>query len=130
LNDVSETDFLIHNNRTTGNGIANYTIDNPINNDGEPHKPASASFTAADATPSVALGGPGRVFKTADTTTYTDFDDDPGEGDHFYLLALHAAAVTNGANIKTSTGANKTLTVNVMYHFVSVNGVWYETATA
>jgi parallel beta-helix repeat protein len=86
----------------------------------------SVTFTAADTTPSVALA---KVFKTADTSTYTDFDDGV-DGQQFYLLALHAAVVTNGTNIKTSTGSNKTLTVNVLYSFVSIGGVWYEIATA
>jgi len=87
---------------------------------------AVVTFTAADATPSVAKG---HIFKTADTTTYTDFDDGV-DGQEFWLVADHAATVTNGANIKTSTGSNKTLTVGVLYKFLSVGGVWYEQATA
>jgi hypothetical protein len=130
VNAAGETNIVIGPNQVTGSGVANYTVDNPIINDGTPHKPLSGTFTAADATPSVGLGGPGRIFKTADTTTYTAFDDTLGESDQFYLLALHAAVVTNNAAIKTSTGANKTLTVNVIYSFINVGGVWYEVATA
>ena len=89
---------------------------------------AAVAFTASDATPSVI--SPEDFFVTADTTTYTDFDDSRGDGHTFKLLALHAATVTDGANIKTSTGANKTLTVNVVYEFTSRSGVWYENATA
>jgi len=84
------------------------------------------AFVAADTTPVVFEGS---SFKTADTTTYTDFDG-AFEGKVFTLLALHAAVVTDGSNIFTSTGANKTLTVNKLYEFKSIGGVWYETATA
>ena len=86
---------------------------------------ATVTFGTSDATPSVALGF---VFKTADTTTYTDFDDGV-DGQEFWLLANHAATVSDNANINTSTGANKTLTVGVLYKFLSVGGVWYEQAT-
>ena len=71
----------------------------------------------------------GEFFKTADTTTYTDFDN-PTEGKVIRILAGHAATVTDGTNIMTSTGANKTLTVDVIYTFTSIGGVWYEQATA
>lgn len=84
------------------------------------------SFIATDATPSIATGS---MFKTADTTTYTDFDD-AVEGKRISILALHAAVVTNGTNIKTSTAANKTLVVDRLYNFVSIGGVWYEDATS
>ena len=84
------------------------------------------AFTLADATPSVA----GRKnFETSDTTTYTDFDDGV-DGQEITLLALHAATVTDGTNIFTSTGANKVLTVDIAYRFVNRGGNWYEIATA
>ena len=91
--------------------------------------PVDKSFTAfstTDATPSV---DGGLNFETADTTTYTDFDD-AAEGQEITILALHAATVTNNANIGTSTGANKTLTVGVAYKFISRSGKWHEFATA
>lgn len=80
------------------------------------------AFTAADATPSVDQYC---FFKTADTTTYTDFDTHvPGQ--EIKIIAFHTATLTNGTNIKTNTGANKTMVVNKIYTLRDVNGVWYE----
>jgi len=110
----------------TGSGIADFTIDNPIINDGNPYKAGISTFTLADATPDISLS---RIWKTADTTTYTDFGGVVGEGHSFKLLANDAATVSDNANIKTSTGANKTLTVDVVYEFTHIGGIWYENAT-
>jgi hypothetical protein len=88
---------------------------------------ASVVFSLTDTTPSVSSTED--VFKTADATVYTDFDDSRGDGHSFKLLADHAATVSNNSNIKTSTGGNKVLTVGVIYTFTSVGGIWYETAT-
>ena len=90
-----------------------------------PTPPTKYTPHTSDATPSVALG---RIFKTADTTSYTDFDDGV-DGQEIWILAEHAAVLTHNANIKTSTAGNKTLTAGVIYKLVSVGGVWYESAT-
>lgn len=86
-----------------------------------PSGPAKA-FTAADATPDIDQYGD---FVTADTTTYTDFDN-PVSGQQIRIRAAHAAILTNGANIKTNTGANVTMVVNKIYTLTSQNGVWYQ----
>jgi len=89
---------------------------------------AIQTFEATDLTPSIAYGS---LFQTGAADTYTDFDDiqTDDEGKRISILAKHAAVVTNGANIKTSTGANKTLVVDRVYNFISIAGVWYEDAT-
>jgi len=119
---------LLIGNTTDGNNVTEEfsgTFSTSLNKDGA--LTAAVAFSTSDATPSVASSED--FFETADTTTYTDFDDVRGDGHTFKLLALHAAIVTDGSNIKTSTGANKILTVDVIYEFTSRGGVWYETAT-
>jgi len=126
----SISDLVVNNNTCHGNGNYDLRVSSVKgvieSNNFTSQVGLVNTFTAADATPTVQGR---RFFKTADTTTYTDFDD-ATEAQEINILALHAATVTNGANIKTSTGANKTLTVNVLYTFVSIGGVWYEKATA
>jgi hypothetical protein len=122
-----EEDYIVRQNIVQGNNVADVTIADEINNDGNPYRPNAATFATTDATPDISTH---QVWQTADTTTYTDFDGARGDGHTFKLLANHAATVSDNANINTSTGANKVLTVNVIYEFTSIGGVWYETATA
>jgi len=126
VNTTSETDMLVDNNIVSGNGVLDYNITNTIENKGASKNPA-VTFPLATATPSVSNGG---VFKTSDTTTITNFTGGLVDGQSFKLLALHAATITDGTFIKTSTGSNKVLTVNVVYEFTRIGGVWYETATS
>jgi len=123
---VSETDMLIDGNRVTGSGITDYSINKPVINNGLA-KIAAETFPLATTNPSIANG---RTFKTADLTALTAFTGSVGDGDSFKILALHAATLVNGGTLKTSTGANKAMTVNVVYEFTSIGGIWYETATA
>lgn len=80
------------------------------------------TFAAADTTPSV--DGYGQ-FRTGDTTAYTNFDDGVS-GQQITILASHAATLTNNATIKTTTGANVTMTVNRRYRLTNWQGVWYQ----
>jgi hypothetical protein len=120
---------LILGNATDGNHVTE-EFDGPYSESKNKDLSVSSAvaFTASDATPSVASTED--LFVTADTTTYTDFDDSRGDGHTFKLVAAHAATVSDNANIFTSTGANKVLTVGVIYEFTSRNGAWYENATA
>jgi hypothetical protein len=125
INTVSETSMIIDKNIVTGSGVRDFGIDNPITNKGASDIPIQI-FPLATFNPSIANGS---VFKTSDTGAIINFTGNLANGEMIRILALHAATIVNGANIKTSTGANKTLTVNVIYTFTYVDGVWYESAT-
>lgn len=117
-----ERDYILANNIATGNNIADFTVLSGIDNDGAPYSPNAQTFTAADATPNITNS---YIWRTADTTTYTDFDGAKGDGHEFVIKADHAATVTNNANIVTGTGGNVVLASGRAYKFVSVSGVWY-----
>lgn len=60
-------------------------------------------------------------------TTITDFTGG-AEGQEVKVIGNANLTLLNGAAIRTSTGANKTLSANVFYHFIRYNGAWYEKA--
>jgi len=48
------------------------------------------------------------------------------EGQVIKILGDGQMTITNGANIKTNTGANKLLAANKVYTFTRMVSVWYE----
>jgi len=48
------------------------------------------------------------------------------EGQSIRIVGDGQMTITNGANIKTNTGANKLLAANIVYTFTRMAGVWYE----
>lgn len=44
------------------------------------------------------------------------------------ILGDGVVVINNNANIKTNTGANKTLLVNKVYTFFCIDNIWYEHA--
>lgn len=58
-------------------------------------------------------------------TTVTNFLGGQ-EGHHLYILGNGNTELTHGTNIFTSTGANKTLAADKMYHFICHDDKWYE----
>lgn len=44
------------------------------------------------------------------------------------ILGDGTTTISNNANIKTNTGANKLLAANKVYRFTFITGVWYEDA--
>lgn len=83
-------------------------------------------FTAGDTTPSVRDV---EIFTSpSGATTVTNFDNGTPLQD-LYILGNGNLTVSNNANIKTSTGANKVLAANKLYHFKFINNVWYEVTT-
>jgi len=80
-------------------------------------------FGTTDATPSVSAG---RIFKTADTTGLTDFDD--GEtGQVITVIAGHTVVITDGTNIFLSGSANWTMTLSDTLTLIcQSDNKWYE----
>jgi hypothetical protein len=68
-----------------------------------------------------------RIFKGSNTgpVTVTQFKDGQ-EGQIIKILGDGQMTITNGANIKTNTGANKLLAANKVYTFTRISNVWYE----
>ena len=126
INTTSETSMLINWNIVTGSGVRNFGIDNPITNKGDSDRVVQV-FPVATTNPSIANGD---VFKTGDAGAITAFTGGTVNGEQIKILALHAATVVNGGALKTSTLANKVLTVNCLYTFTYIDGVWYESATS
>lgn len=82
-----------------------------------------SSFFTGDTTPTVRNCN---VYKSpAGATTVTDFDD-AAEGQCIQILGNGNLTVSNNANIKTNTGANKVLVADKIYTFTHIMGVWYE----
>lgn len=85
----------------------------------------AGTFTPGDTTPSVkdirVWSGGGAV------VTVIDFDDG-AESQIIYIRGDGTTTIANNANIVTNTGANKLLTNNLIYIFVHIGGVWYESA--
>jgi hypothetical protein len=48
------------------------------------------------------------------------------EGQDLYILGNGNVTLVNGATIKTSTGANKVLAANKIYHLKYIDAIWYE----
>lgn len=48
------------------------------------------------------------------------------DGQTIKILGNGNTTITNNANIKTNTGANKVLAANMVYTFTYFNKVWYE----
>lgn len=48
------------------------------------------------------------------------------DGQTIRILGDGQMTITNGANIKTNTGANKLLLANKVYTFTRISNVWYE----
>jgi hypothetical protein len=126
INTTSETAMLINWNIVTGSGVRNFGIDNPITNKGDSDRVVQV-FPVATPNPSIVNGD---VFKTGDAGVINAITGGTVNGEQIKILALHAATVVNGASLKTSTLANKVLTVNCLYTFTYIDGVWYESATA
>ena len=83
------------------------------------------TFTSTDATPTVAIG---RVFKTAGTTTITDFDDGV-VGQTITILATASITITDGAPIILNGSANYTMTDTDTLTLTMFNDqVWSEVA--
>lgn len=61
-------------------------------------------------------------------TTVTEFKNGK-DGQDLYILGNGNTTVSHNTKIKTSTGANKVLAANKMYHFKHYNGVFYEVTT-
>ena len=81
------------------------------------------TFGSADATPSVKNV---RVWKcNTAVVTITDFDDG-APGQVLFVLGHGNTTIDHNANIKTITGAAKTLSADRLYIFVHIDGVWYE----
>jgi hypothetical protein len=118
--------MLINWNIVTGSGVRNFGIDNPITNKGDSDRVVQV-FPVATPNPSIVNGD---VFKTGDAGVINAITGGTVNGEQIKILALHAATVVNGASLKTSTLANKVLTVNCLYTFTYIDGVWYESATA
>ena len=72
-----EQDYILRDNIIQGNNIAEVTVIDEIVNDGNSYRPNAPTFATSDATPDI---GTAEVWKTADTTTYTDFDGARGDG--------------------------------------------------
>jgi len=81
------------------------------------------TFTAADATPSVANGN---IFKTAGSTTITMFDD--GEvGKTIKIRAGGGITITNGANLELAGAANFVMTaLDTLTLTMYTAGTWTE----
>jgi hypothetical protein len=87
---------------------------------------AALNFTADDATPSVNIGNFFRFDGYTGAVDITDFDDaipyqiirviDPSANGYI--------TIKNNSNIATSTGGDVNLTQNIVYSFISDNGVW------
>lgn len=61
----------------------------------------------------------------ASATTVTNFLNGQ-DGQHLYILGNGNTTLTHGTNIFTTTGANKVLAANLMYHLVCHDSKWYE----
>jgi hypothetical protein len=83
-------------------------------------------FTNGATTPDVSDTN---VYQATNTsaTTITNFTNGL-RGQPLLLQATNGnTTIANGTNIKTTTGANKTLTANAVYKFITFDGtVWYE----
>lgn len=66
------------------------------------------------------------IFKSpSSSTTITNFLGGQ-EGQTIKILGNGNLTVSNNANIKTNTGANKVLVANKVYTFTLIANVWYE----
>lgn len=87
------------------------------------------AFSAADATPNVSAA---QHFKTADTTTYTDFDDGGDsstllDGQWLHVLCLHAASFDfTSSGLHSMYGVDYTATVGqiMAFQYDSGNTLW------
>ena len=85
--------------------------------------PTPLTFTSADATPSVKNGN---VFKTAGTTTITDFDDGV-LGQTIKIWAADSITITDGTNMLLNGSADFDMTVNDTLVLTMFNDqVWEE----
>ena len=57
--------------------------------------------------------------------TVTDFTEG-ADGQRLYVLGDGQTTVQDGAKIKTNTGANKLLDLDIVFLFFHINAVWYE----
>ena len=67
----------------------------------------------------------GKVFRTAGTTTITQFDNGT-EGQEFTVVSAHAITINDNANIQLSGSANFTMAVGDVITFVRSGSVWHE----
>jgi hypothetical protein len=65
------------------------------------------------------------VCEHAGATTVTNFVGG-AEGQTIKLLGHGNTTIEHNSLIKTNTGANKTLSADIVYTFTMFNGVWYE----
>lgn len=49
-------------------------------------------------------------------------------GQRIHIRGDGTTTVAHNATVKTSTGANKLLASNLMYHFTLIDNIWYEDA--
>jgi hypothetical protein len=83
-------------------------------------------FVAADTSPSV-LNNADWIANNTGAITVVAFDDG-ANGQQINILGDGFTTIANNAVIKTSTGANKLLAANKVYHLTYINGIWYEDA--
>ena len=84
----------------------------------------TVTFTAADATPTVAIG---RTFITAGSTAITDFDDGV-DGQIITVRAHGAITLTDSANLQLQGNANFVMALDDIVTLANIGGTnWYET---
>lgn len=77
------------------------------------------SFSAADATPNVSGGS---HFETVDTTTITDFDGTPVDGQHLWVLCGAATVFDFTASGLEGVSSDYTCTAEEILHFIYSTG--------
>ena len=84
----------------------------------------TVTFTAADATPTVAIG---RTFITAGSTAITDFDDGV-DGQIITVRAHGAITLTDSANLQLQGNADFVMALDDIVTLANIGGTnWYET---
>ena len=93
-----------------------------------PYLPAHLkALVDGDATPDVSETSLVSFTAYTTATNITDFDGGV-DGQHIWCAGDANVTIVHGTNIFTSTGADKTLDGNKLYHFIHINGYWYEDA--
>ena len=67
------------------------------------------------------------VSASGTVVTITNFKDGKS-GQHLYILGDGTSTVEHGTRIKTKDLTDRLLDVDIVYHFVNINGFWYEVA--
>lgn len=82
------------------------------------------AFTAADATPDVSTA---MHWKTADTTTITDFDGTPTDGQQLIVYCGHAGTIdlTSSGIVAYNRSTDWTMTAGAIIYFIYQTDTWY-----